>query len=55
MGNDTPRYAQSLQNALQRSALLPYFRITRAAGQTPPKPCPQMLDEILTEFLLRYG
>lgn len=43
---------QSLQNALQRSALLPFFRITRAAGQTPPKPCPQMLDEILTEFML---
>ena len=43
---------QSLQSALKRSALQPFFRVTRSAGQTPPKPCPQMLDEILTEFLL---
>lgn len=43
---------QSLQNALQRAALQPFFRVTRSAGQTPPKPCPQMLDEILAEFLL---
>ena len=43
----------SLQSALQRSALQPFFRVTRTAGQTPPKPCPQMLDEILTEFLLK--
>ena len=43
---------QSLQSALKRSALLPFFPVTRSAGQTPPKPCPQMLDEILAEFLL---
>lgn len=41
---------QSLQVALQRSALQPYFRVTRSAGQVPPKPCPQMLEEILVEF-----
>ncbi len=43
---------QSLQSALHRSALLPFFRITRSAGQTPPKPCPQMLEEILAELML---
>lgn len=44
--------AQSLQSALQRSLLEPYFTVTRAAGQTPAKPCPQMLEEILMEFAL---
>ena len=44
---------QSLQSALQRTGLQPFFTVIRAAGQTPPKPCPQMLLEILDEFLLK--
>ena len=43
---------QALQAALQRSALQSFFHVIRSAGQTPPKPCPQMLTEILAEFLL---
>ena len=44
--------AQSLQSALQRAGMQPFFSVTRAAGQAPPKPCPQMLEEILDEFLM---
>jgi phosphoglycolate phosphatase len=37
----------SLQRALQAAELTSFFTITRSAGQTPPKPCPQMLQEIM--------
>lgn len=40
----------SLQRVLQTSGLDVLFKVTRSAGQTPPKPCPQMLEEILAEF-----
>lgn len=43
----TNKGQHSLQRALQTTGLAPYFRVTRSAGQTPPKPCPQMLEEIL--------
>lgn len=37
----------SLQRALLAAKLTPYFITTRSAGQAPPKPCPQMLEEIM--------
>lgn len=43
---------QSLQRALQVSQLDQLFTITRSADQAPAKPCPQMLEEILTELKL---
>lgn len=48
----TNKGQQSLQRALQLSGLDEWIKITRSAGQTPPKPCPQMLEEILNEFML---
>lgn len=41
---------QSLLRALQATGLDSFFKVTRSAGQTPPKPCPQMLEEIMDEF-----
>lgn len=40
---------QSLQRALQACGLDAFFDVTRSAGQVPPKPCPQMLEEIMDE------
>ncbi len=40
----------SLLRALQETGLQDFFRVTRAAGQSPPKPCPQMLEEIMAIF-----
>ncbi|QDP73396.1 HAD-IA family hydrolase [Legionella israelensis] len=40
----------SLQRALRASHLDSIFKITRSAGQTPPKPDPQMLKEIMDVF-----
>ncbi|STX52269.1 hydrolase (haloacid dehalogenase family) [Legionella busanensis] len=40
----------SLNRALQNSGLDSFFKVIRCAGQLPPKPCPQMLEEILLEF-----
>lgn len=37
----------SLQRALQLANLTDLFNVTRAAGQVPAKPCPQMLEEIM--------
>ncbi len=37
----------SLQRVLQMTALESYFAVTRSASQVPPKPCPQMLEEIM--------
>lgn len=41
----------SLVQALQHTGLNACFSIIRAAGQVPPKPCPQMLTEILQESI----
>lgn len=38
---------RSLQRALEQTGLQSYFLVTRSAGQTAMKPCPQMLQEIL--------
>lgn len=46
----TNRGSQSLKRALQESGLHEFFKVTRSAGQTPPKPCPQMLEEIMAVF-----
>ncbi|CEG58227.1 HAD family hydrolase [Legionella fallonii] len=46
----TNKGQQSLQRALQVAGLSELFKVTRSAGQTPPKPCPQMLEEIMEEF-----
>ena len=40
----------SLQRALQSTELEAYFSVTRSASQAPPKPCPQMLEEIMDEI-----
>jgi phosphoglycolate phosphatase len=46
----TNKGQQSLRRALQITGLDNYFKVTRSAGQTPPKPSPQMLEEILAVF-----
>lgn len=40
----------SLQRCLRHTALDEFFHVVRCAGQVPPKPCPQMLEEIMAEF-----
>lgn len=42
--------AASLRRDLQASHLDAYFSVFRTADQVPPKPCPQMLEEILDVF-----
>ena len=44
--------AQSLTRALHHSGLQNCFTIVKAAGTLPPKPSPQMLEEILTECMV---
>lgn len=46
----TSKGQQSLQRALQHSGLDAFFKVTRSAAQTAPKPSPLMLEEILNEF-----
>ncbi len=46
----TNKSQQSLQRDIQHSGLENFFKVTRSAGQTLPKPNPQMLEEILTIF-----
>lgn len=46
----TNKGQQSLLRALQVTGLNALFKVTRSAGQTPAKPCPQMLEEIMDEF-----
>ncbi|CDZ76874.1 phosphoglycolate phosphatase [Legionella massiliensis] len=41
---------QSLQRVLHVSELDKLFKVTRSAGQTLPKPNPQMLEEIIAVF-----
>ncbi|STX29622.1 hydrolase (haloacid dehalogenase family) [Legionella beliardensis] len=40
----------SLNRAIQSSGLDEFFKVVCSAGQMPPKPCPQMLEEILLAF-----
>lgn len=46
----TNRSSQSLQRALQDSGMDAFFKVSRTASQAPPKPCPQMLVEIMELF-----
>lgn len=46
----TNKGSQSLQRALQACELDKLFKVTRSAGQTQPKPDPQMLEEILAVY-----
>lgn len=46
----TNKGQNSLLRALQTTGLDGFFKVTRSAGQAPAKPCPQMLEEIMTEF-----
>lgn len=48
----TNKGQHSLLKALHTTGLDEYFKVTRSAGQTPPKPSPQMLQEILMVFSL---
>lgn len=48
----TNKGQQGLQRALSVTGLDEYFKVTRSAGQTAPKPDPEMLEEILQEFNL---
>lgn len=45
----TNKGQQGLQRVLHASGLGEYIKATRSAGKVPPKPCPQMLEEIITE------
>ncbi len=45
----TNKSAQGLARVLRISGLEPYIHITRTASEVPAKPCPQMLEEIMTE------
>lgn len=49
----TNKGQQSFQKALHKAQLTDYFHITRASGQAPPKPDPQMLLEILDACSLK--
>jgi len=46
----TNKGPHALQRALQSTGLDAFFAVTRAAGQAPAKPCPQMLEEIMQTF-----
>ncbi|KTC86010.1 MULTISPECIES: HAD family hydrolase [Legionella] len=50
IGIATNKGHQSLQRVLQASGLDQLFKVTRSAGQTPAKPCPQMLEEIMDTY-----
>lgn len=46
----TNKGQRALLRALEATGLHAYFQVTRSAGQSPPKPCPQMLEEIMATF-----
>lgn len=46
----TNKGQHSLLRAMQATGLDEIIKVTRSAGQVPAKPCPQMLEEIITEF-----
>lgn len=48
----TNKGQHSLLKALSTTGLDKYFKVTRSAGQTAPKPSPEMLEEILDVFSL---
>jgi len=46
----TNKGQQGLARSLHHCGLEQYFKVTRTAGQTAPKPAPQMLEEIIEVF-----
>ncbi|MDP1601940.1 MAG: HAD-IIIA family hydrolase [Legionella sp.] len=48
----TNKGQQALQRALSRTGLDEFFKVTRSAGQTAPKPATEMLDEIVQAFAI---
>lgn len=44
----TNKGQHSLQRTLKGVGVESFFEVTRSAGQCPAKPCPQMLEEIMT-------
>ncbi len=48
----TNKNARALQRALHVTGLSEFFMITRSAGQVPAKPCPQMLEEIMSHCVV---
>jgi phosphoglycolate phosphatase len=48
----TNKNAASLRRALQATELDNFFRVTRSAGEVPPKPCPQMLEDIMAHVAI---
>ncbi len=46
----TNKSHQGLMHALAQTGLDVIFKVTRTASQAPPKPCPQMLEEIIDVF-----
>lgn len=48
----TNKSAQGLARVMRLSSLDDYILITRTATESPPKPCPQMLEEIMQYFAL---
>jgi phosphoglycolate phosphatase len=45
----TNKGRQSLQRDLDASGIAAFFDVTRTASEAPAKPCPQMLEEIMTQ------
>src|SRR3990167_5473946 len=46
----TNKGSHALQRALQLTELDSFFPVTRSADQAPAKPCPQMLEEIMSDL-----
>lgn len=46
----TNKSSQGLMHVLAQTGLDIFFKVTRTATQAPPKPCPQMLEEIIDTF-----
>ena len=46
----TNKSHQGLMHALAQTGLDVIFKVTRTASHAPPKPCPQMLEEIIDQF-----
>lgn len=55
LGIATNKSYSSLMHVLVQSGLNIYFKVVRTASQAPPKPCPQMLEEIMATFAVEAG
>ena len=48
----TNKNHQGLMHALAQSGLDVVFKVTRTVTEAPPKPCPQMLEDIMNAFVV---